>query len=314
MAQLDSRHYPPAFSLAFLHPRYWGDWLLFALLTLLCVLPRAWRCGIADLIGSVNYTYNAKRKRYATTNVALCFPGLSVTERNDLVRKHFQAAALSLFDLPMLLFAPARRLASFVNIDGAEHLGAAAQAEGKTILLTCHSCAIDVGGVAMSQSIPIIGFYKPFKNSFAEWLVYKWRTRFDLIMATRDQGLRPIVKAVRAGRFLYYPPDEDLGVERTIFASFFGQQKASIPVLGKLVRLCEAKVLPCYTWYDRSKHRYQVKVLPPLENFPQGDELTDTQTMNSVIEKLVTLHPEQYLWTYRMFKTRPDGEGYPYKR
>ena len=48
---------------------------------------------------------------------------------------------------------------------------------------------------------------------------------------------------------------------------------------------------------------------PPLENFPGEDPEVDTVRMNQIIEAAVREMPEQYFWSHRRFKTRPEGEG-----
>jgi KDO2-lipid IV(A) lauroyltransferase len=51
-----------------------------------------------------------------------------------------------------------------------------------------------------------------------------------------------------------------------------------------------------------------VHLYPPLENFPTGDPVADATRMNWEIEAWVREMPEQYMWSYRRFKTRPKGE------
>jgi lauroyl/myristoyl acyltransferase len=52
---------------------------------------------------------------------------------------------------------------------------------------------------------------------------------------------------------------------------------------------------------------------PPLENFPSGDEIEDAARMNREIEAGVRAMPEQYMWTFKLFKTRPDDADSPYR-
>ena len=54
---------------------------------------------------------------------------------------------------------------------------------------------------------------------------------------------------------------------------------------------------------------YVVRLDPPWENFPSGDDYADTRRMNEFIEQQVLSMPEQYLWMHKRFKTRPPGEA-----
>jgi KDO2-lipid IV(A) lauroyltransferase len=51
-----------------------------------------------------------------------------------------------------------------------------------------------------------------------------------------------------------------------------------------------------------------VKFYPAWVNYPCGDVEADTRRMNAFIEDRIREMPEQYLWTHRRFKTRPEGE------
>ena len=58
----------------------------------------------------------------------------------------------------------------------------------------------------------------------------------------------------------------------------------------------------------RDKKGIVLKVYPPLENFPTADSTLDTIRINELIEQLIILHPAQYFWLHKRFKTRPEGE------
>ncbi len=73
-------------------------------------------------------------------------------------------------------------------------------------------------------------------------------------------------------------------------------------------------VVPCITHFNRKQDRYEVRCLPPLENFPTGDDVMDARRMNQALEQMIRQAPEQYMWSFRLFQTRPEGETSPYER
>ena len=72
-------------------------------------------------------------------------------------------------------------------------------------------------------------------------------------------------------------------------------------------------MLPCVSCYDQALRKYRVKLFPAIENFPSGDDVVDAAAMNRAIEKTILECPEQYLWTFRYFQTRPEGEAPVYE-
>jgi lauroyl-KDO2-lipid IV(A) myristoyltransferase len=111
---------------------------------------------------------------------------------------------------------------------------------------------------------------------------------------------------------LIYLADEDLGEKNSVFVPFFGVQKATIPVLGRLTKSCDAVVLPCVSCYEPENRRYSIRLLPEIKDFPSGDDVQDSASMNRAIEAAIMHCPIQYLWTLRYFKTRPPGEASVY--
>jgi KDO2-lipid IV(A) lauroyltransferase len=53
---------------------------------------------------------------------------------------------------------------------------------------------------------------------------------------------------------------------------------------------------------------YVFHVEPPLADYPSGDVEADTARMNAEIERWARRLPDQYLWTHKRFKTRPEGQ------
>jgi Kdo2-lipid IVA lauroyltransferase/acyltransferase len=151
------------------------------------------------------------------------------------------------------------------------------------------------------------------RNPVVEWINHRSRTRYSGDIFTRDQGLRPAIRQIRRGRFFYYLPDEDLGAEGAVFVDFFGVPKATLTALGRLARMTGAAVLPSFAWYDAASDQYLLKLWPPMEGFPSGDDTADARAMNAAIERAIREAPAQYLWTMRLFRTRPDGQPHPYR-
>lgn len=119
-----------------------------------------------------------------------------------------------------------------------------------------------------------------------------------------------MLRGLAQGLVFYYLPDEDLGPRHSVFAPFFGIPAATLPTLGRLASAAEAAVIPCYTRLVPGG--YEVRLDPPLADFPTGDPVADATRMNAEIERALRTMPEQYLWTFKLFKTRPPGETHPY--
>jgi lauroyl/myristoyl acyltransferase len=169
---------------------------------------------------------------------------------------------------------------------------------------------MNVGGIAVAGHTVTFSMYNPQRDPIVDWLLHKTRSRYASPLVPRKLGLRPVLRGLREGKVFYYLPDEDLGPRHSVFAPFFGVPAATLPTLGRLAATAEAAVIPCYT--RLVPHGYEVRLEPPLAAFPVGEPVADATRMNAEIEGAVRAMPEQYLWTFKLFKTRPPGVPSPY--
>lgn len=303
------RPFPFPFRTALL-PKRWGTLTALVLLMVLARLPLGVSRALGAGLGAVMYRVNAKRRRIAHVNVDLCFPELPPAERASLVRRHFRIAGQAYLDLGFLAWAGERRFRKAVHLLGYEHLQAALAAGRPVILLAPHCVGMNVGGIAVAGRAATFSMYKPQRDPVVDWLLHKTRSRYASPLVPRERGLRPVLRGLAQGLIFYYLPDEDLGPKHSVFAPFFGVEAATLPTLGRLATAADAVVIPCYTRLVPGG--YEVHLEPPLAGFPVGDSVADATRMNAEIEGALRLMPEQYLWTFKLFKTRPPGVASPY--
>ena len=137
----------------------------------------------------------------------------------------------------------------------------------------------------------------------------KGRLRFSnpvLIAKSGDSDLRRVMREMKTGLPFYYLPDMDHGRRNSIFVPFFGVEAATLPMVSRLARVMQAKVLWCIA--TMTETGYQVEISEAWENFPTNDPQADTCRLNAELETFIRQQPDQYLWVHRRFKTRPEGE------
>ena len=300
--------YQVKFKWQYLMPRFWATWFIVMILFWVNLLPAVIVDMLAYLLGDIARNMTSKRRRIARKNIQMCFSKYTLEGRKRMLRQVFRSEIRSVLHYGLIWWGSRSRLNKRIVIQGQEHIDASLSAGKAVILMASHSAGLEMAVSAITLRYPISGPFKVLKNPVINYLVARGRARFGTRLYSREAGLRPIIKDVRSGRLMFYLPDEDLGRDRSIFVPFFGVEKATVPVLGRLAKTSNADVLPCISCYDETQHKYIVHVLPPLQDFPQGDDAVDATRMNQAIEQSVCLCPEQYFWTLRIFRTRPEGE------
>ncbi len=282
-------------------------YLLIAFLWLIRLLPLPAIVLVGDALGTALYWLVAERRRVTHINLEKCFPRISLAERERLARAHFRAFGRSLVELGIWWWSSRRRIERLVSVEGMEHLRALA---GRPlIMLAPHFVGLEATACRLAPETRGVGMYTQPKNRrFGERLL-RGRLRFgEQVLVTRQDGVRAVLRRLREGRTFYYMPDQDLGPRESIFVPFFGVQAATVPTLGRLARLARAPVLPC-TVSMLPRGGYRVRIEPPWQDFPSGDDAADARRMNAYIESRVIEMPEQYFWMHKRFKTRPLGEA-----
>jgi KDO2-lipid IV(A) lauroyltransferase len=116
------------------------------------------------------------------------------------------------------------------------------------------------------------------------------------------------MRALKAGRTVWYAPDQDYGIKQSVFAPIFGIQAATVYATARLAEKTGAVVVPFTHIRLPGNQGYKICIHPALEGFPTGDDIDDASRINSLVEEFIRVQPDQYLWAHRRFKTRPVGE------
>ena len=287
------------------HP---GVWLMRAL----APLPLPWLRALGDVLGRLLFALARRRRHIALVNLRLAFPAWSEAERMDVARRSFIAFAQSFIDRAWVWHAPDAVVRQRIRLTGAVDELRRPEA---AVLFAPHFYGMDAGGAAIMQQAVARGgsIYSPQSGAATDAWVRAGRERFgDVVLINRRDGVKPVIKSLREGRYLYLLPDMDLGPEESVFVPFFGVPAATVPSLPRLARLGRARVVPAVT--RMTPGGYEVQVHPAWSGYPGDDPVADTALMNRRLEDWIRTMPEQYYWVHKRFKTRPAGEPSVYGR
>jgi KDO2-lipid IV(A) lauroyltransferase len=287
-----------------------GSWLAVALLWLLHFLPDRALAAVGRAIGRLLYRFG--RGRVTDVNLALCFPGMPEAERRALGLRHFEALGRNAAELAVLWFGSDERVRGLVRLVGLENLEGLR--DRPVVVFAPHFVGVDLCGVRLGPEFAKSAFlYSRPKNPVLDRFLLRGRARAGSpLMLARQEGMRPIVKALREGRALYFLPDMDFGPRDAVFSPFFGVPAATVTALPRLARLGRAAVLPFVA--RQTPDGYEARIYPAWTDYPTGDVGADVRRMNAFIEERVREAPELYFWAHKRFKTRPPGEPSPYRR
>ncbi|HEY6010893.1 MAG TPA: lysophospholipid acyltransferase family protein, partial [Nitrospirota bacterium] len=269
---------------------------------------------LGSALGSLVFLFPMPNRRFAERNIELCFPEKSPSERRQLVKQHFRLSGYAILSLSVAWFAPQRRVTRFVKLRDHHYLLDALGSGRNVILLAPHFIGLDMGGARLAADTgrQYISMYRKSRDPLLEYL-FQRRARFGNTIVERSASLKSLIRFIREGRPFYYLPDQDMGERASVFVPFFGIPAATVTAFSRMAKVTNAVVIPCITRALPGGQGYETRLYPPLENFPTDDPVEDARRMNREIEQWVREMPEQYMWTYRRFKTRPNNEPSLYR-
>lgn len=251
------------------------------------------------------------RAHIVRTNLALAFPDLQETERQQLLRRHFHLLAQSVIDRGLLWFGPRATILDATPIQGLDYLESLLAAQRPILLLAPHFIGLDAAATRLTLFLDESAtLYTPQSDPAVDALVRKGRGRFNTVhLISRKDGIRGLLRHLRKGTPVYYLPDMDFGRTAAVFVPFFGVPAATLTTTAQIARNWDAAVVPILSRLDIDTGRYHIQVLPPIEAFP-GEQSNEAATarLNGLIEDWVRPDPAQYYWVHRRFKTRPERD------
>lgn len=260
---------------------------------------------LGRLFGRIAY-FGGARRAVVRRNIELCFPELSAEEREKLTKAHYLSLGMSLIEMGLGRWASDRTHLRIGKLEGLEHLTAALESGQGVILLCAHFTTIELSGRVLTLNCPPFdAVYRKNRSDFITELQRSVRERSaDDTIEKRD--IKKMVRNLRRGRAVWYAPDQSYDRKGSAVIKFFGVPTMHATATSTLARLGRAVTLPFFP-RRLDDGTYVFSILPPLENFPSGDDVVDTKAYVNVLEAHIRKCPEQYFWIHRKFKNLPDG-------
>ena len=292
----------------FLHPKYLGTWLIIGLMFLISFLPYSSKQKLGAWLGMRLYKLGGSRYKTARGNIRACFPELSEEEQEELIKQTFISNAIGYVENTIGWWRPLEPYFDKLQVYGKEHLDEALNRGKGVLLVGGHFSIMDFAGPLVHHVTTFNYMYRPQNNKLLDAFIERHRMRYSAHKFTKRE-LKDMNEFIKQGNLVWYGPDQDVGVgpKRGIFAPFFGVPCATLTTPAWIARETGCTVIQM-AQFREGNGVYSLHFFPILEGFPVEDELENASRINKGLEDSIRIHPEQYLWLHRRFKTRPEGE------
>lgn len=286
--------------------------LALGVLKLIALLP--WR-GVQALGGAMGWLMwkiPNRSREVARTNLSHCFPELNTEQIDQLTEDSLKGIGKSFAESACAWIWPPEKTLKYVReVEGLEVLEAAL-ASGKGVVgITSHLGNWEVlNHFYCAQCKPII-FYRPPKLEALDELLKTQRVQQgNRVAPSTREGIISVIKEVRAGGSVGIPADPEPSRSAGVFVPFLGTTALTSKFVAGMLSGKQDKVAAVFLHAIRLDDGSGFKVI--LEAAPDEMYSTDTYTavsaMSDVLASYVERWPDQYMWTMKRFRQRPEGE------
>ena len=274
------------------------------------IVPRHAFLSLGRSFGRMACRLDRRHREIAIHNFRAAFSEASPLEAEQTVRGCYEFFSSYLFDMLTCFPAlPPARLGDF-EIEGQEHLQRAYERGKGIILFGGHFGVWELMALVHgAKGWPLELVVRPLDNPYLESLLQRLRRSTGNVIIDKNQGFRPMLKALRAGKGIAVLMDQNVSSADRVFAEFFGRPAATTPSVALLKLKTDASLM-CVSSHPLKGDRYRLIYGPPLELPLTGNRSEDvqriTQACNHEIELAIRNHPECWLWMHRRWKTQPE--------
>ncbi len=267
-------------------------------------------CGLTA--GGWLYRLSSSRVSIARVNIAICFPDLSDSQRERMVKDTFRHLGAGLVETAISWWDDSRKIHAMTEIRGMEYLEKAESVGRGVILLGAHYSTLDLGAMLVAKCRPVYAVYREQNNRVINYFMMRGRKK-HLLGCISHESMRGAAKRLRDGKIVWFSADQDMGEERSVYAPFFGHPAATIKSVSRLAKLARTPLVMLVTRRREDNTGYIMEFLPAPDGYPFDEEVKNAATINQLTERGILFAPSQYYWFHRRFKTQPDrnrGELY----
>ena len=265
----------------------------------ICLLPAAWQKILGQVLGSLLLIIASKRKRIAQVNIQTCFPLLTFQEQKKLLHQNFKFLGASIFQTGSAWFWSDVKIQKHVEyeIRGLELLNNTKEQSGNLVLFK-HSQHLELDARLLGLNAEIYGVGRSHNSPIMNKL--QTQGRLSSIQATADKNNpRKFLAWLKKGKNVLYAMDQDYGWENSVELSFFKTPTATITTARKIIDITQCNLLFVNSYFVEEKLVLELESI----NHNELDSMQLAQKINDLMEQKITLHPEEYLWSHRRFKS-----------
>ena len=259
---------------------------------------------IARRVGDLLFFLMTERRKIAFDNLDIAFGNTkTTTEKRRIARESFRHLTTSLmefFRIPKILKGSERRF----RFQGAQYTDQAF-AKGKGVLLVISH----LGSWELLAFLPYLKKYpcsvvgRSMKNPYIYQWIQSLRRSTTLNHIDKKSAAKAIFSELKKNHLVAILIDQWAGAEG-LWTDFFGEPTSTTSIPARFARKTGCALVPACCLRIRSgQYLIQIKPEIPFPRNAENWEEQTTQELNRELEEQIAVHPEQWSWAHRRWKS-----------
>ncbi|HEY3662491.1 MAG TPA: lipopolysaccharide heptosyltransferase II [Chthoniobacterales bacterium] len=287
-----------------------------AALALITALPLRLVFTIGRALGFCAWILLPAYRHLARRNVEIAFGSeKSATEKNRIVRRHFQQLSANLLCGMKLNAMPLEKVAALVATEGGDEVHRHLRAGRPVVLVLSHLGNWEL----FAQILPhhfayrrLSTVYQKLGNRHLDRFVRQQRARFGVELFDRSEGFHEAIRLLRGGGMIGILSDQHAG-DHGLWTPFFGRMASTSPLPALLCKRTGAALIVA-SLYTAGRGKWRMTFSPAFGS-PNDSVPELTAQTNEAIAEQIRRAPEDWFWVHNRWKTpRPNWLLQKYKR
>ena len=278
------------------------------------VTPRAAEYLAPPLAAIVWYSV-PRLRRVTRLNLKAVYPDMDPKQRKRTGRASMTNYVRGVFEAGMLWHWPLGRMYElFDEVQGMDIVDELIE-QGKGLIVAApHYGSWEMLNLYLHSKGKAAILYKPSKYPDIDALLLEKRSRAGAEMvAATGKGLRRMYQLLKDGYYVALLPDQEPTGGGGQFAPLFGIEALTGVLMPRMAQRTGAPVV--FAVCERRKGgRYCVHLFKADSSIYSKNMREALTEVNRGIERCIEIDTAQYLWAYKRFRNRPEGEPSFYKR
>ena len=264
---------------------------------------------LGGLIGRLLWWLRSEARHVSEVNIARCFPAMPAAQQRQLVRQSLIETAKGSAEIGLVWHRPDYALSLIRGAEGDAMLRETLSGGRPVLLLVPHLGCWEVLNFWLSHHFSLHAMYNPSGLPAVDALVRASREHFGTVMyPATARGVATLVRALKREAVLTaILPDQVPDRRSGRFAPFFGEPAYTATLSPKLIQQTGARVFVACAHRLPGSEGYRILLREPDPALYDKDLETSLPALNRSVESLILEMPDQYLWSYKRFRRRPEG-------